>query len=184
MRESEIIVKMPPPNTANSPASGWTPASKCYQTKDTKMPALFTVRKLRLKDLDRVLVIERASFGADAYDRKLFADYLHTCGDLFLAVESGREVCGYLIACARGERAELVSIAVDPAARGQGAASALMESALRRLNRRRAARLSLMVKTANREAEACYLKYGFRKVRRVRGYYEDGSDGWLMARNL
>jgi ribosomal-protein-alanine N-acetyltransferase len=78
----------------------------------------------------------------------------------------------------------LVSIAVDPAARGEGAASALMESALRRWKRRRIDRLSLMVKTANRQAETCYLKYGFRRVRRVRRYYEDGSDGWLMARNM
>jgi ribosomal-protein-alanine N-acetyltransferase len=148
------------------------------------MPALFTVRKLGFRDLDRVLEIERASFGADAYDRKLFADCLRARGDLFLAVERGGKVCGYLMACARGERAELVSIAVDPASRSQGAASALMESALRRLKRRRVARLSLMVKTANREAEACYLKYGFGRLRRLRRYYEDGSDGWLMSREL
>lgn len=148
------------------------------------MPVPFTIRKLRLADLDRILEIERASFGPDAYDRKLFANYLHTCGDLFFAVERGRKLWGYLIACARGERAELVSVAVDPAARGKGAASALMERALRRLKRRGIARFSLMVKTANREAEACYVKYGFRRVRRVRRYYEDGSDAWLMARNL
>jgi ribosomal-protein-alanine N-acetyltransferase len=148
------------------------------------MPAPFTVRKLRCGDLDRILEIERASFGADAYDRKLFADHLRVRGGLFLAVERGAKVWGYLMACARRERAELVSIAVDPAARGQGAASALMESVLRRLKRRRVARLSLMVKTANREAEACYVKYGFRRLRRLRRYYEDGADGWLMARTL
>ena len=148
------------------------------------MPEPFTVRKLRWRDLDRVLEIERASFGADAYDRKLFADCLRAREDLFLAVERGRIVWGYLMGCARGKRAELVSIAVDPAARGEGAASALMESALRRWKRRRIDRLSLMVKTANRQAETCYLKYGFRRVRRVRRYYEDGSDGWLMARNM
>jgi ribosomal-protein-alanine N-acetyltransferase len=88
------------------------------------------------------------------------------------------------MARARGARAELVSIAVDPAARGQGAASALIESALRRLKRRRIERLSLMVKTSNREAGACYEKYGFRRVRRAPRYYEDGSDGWVMSRAL
>ena len=148
------------------------------------MPAPFTVRKLRLRDLDRILEIECASFGADAYDRNLFADHLRARGGLFLAVERGRRVCGYLMASARGERAELVSIAVDPRARGQGAASALIESALRRLKRRRAARLSLMVKASNLPAEAFYMKYGFRRVRRVRRYYEDASDGWLMTKEL
>jgi ribosomal-protein-alanine N-acetyltransferase len=146
------------------------------------MPAPFTVRKMRWKDLGRILEIERASFGPDAYDRNLFADRLRSSRDLFLAAERGRRVCGYLMACVRGTRAELVSIAVDPPARGQGAASALIESALRRLKRRRVARFSLIVKTSNREAQACYVKYGFRRLRRVPRYYEDASDGWLMTR--
>jgi len=60
----------------------------------------------------------------------------------------------------------------------------LIESALRRLKRRRAARLSLMVKASNLPAEAFYMKYGFRRVRRVRRYYEDASDGWLMTKEL
>jgi len=134
--------------------------------------------------MDRILEIERASFGADAYDRNLFAACLRARGDLFLAVERGRNVCGYLMASARGKRGELVSIAIDPPSRGLGAASALMESALRRLRRRGVAHFSLMVKISNREAQAFYAKYAFRKVRRVRRYYEDAADGWLMARTL
>jgi ribosomal protein S18 acetylase RimI-like enzyme len=59
-----------------------------------------------------------------------------------------------------------------------------MESLLRRLRLRRIKRLTLMVKTTNREARAFYEKYAFEKVRRVRRYYEDGSDGWLMARDV
>jgi ribosomal-protein-alanine acetyltransferase len=135
-------------------------------------------------DLDRIMEIERASFGADAYDRNLFAEFLDTCGDLFLTVERSGRIRGYLIACWRGRRAEVASVAVDPACRGRGAASALMESALRRLRLRRVARLVLMVKPTNHQARAFYEKYGFQEVRRVRRYYEDGSDGWLMARNV
>ena len=146
------------------------------------MAARFTVRRLRLRELDRILEIERASFGPDAYDRKLFAEYAHKCGDLFLAAVRQGSIWGYMIVCTRGDRAEVTSVAVDPEVRGQGAASALMESALRRLRRRGIARLTLMVRVANREAQGYYRKYGFATVRRVRGYYEDGSDGWLMAR--
>src|ERR1035437_5471738 len=148
------------------------------------MPARFVVRRMRRVDLDRIMEIECASFGADAYDRNLFAEFLHTCGDLSLAVERSGKIRGYLIASRQGRRAEVVSVAVDPACRGQGAASALMESALRRLRLRRVARLVLMVKTTNHAARAFYEKYAFRKVRRVRRYYEDGSDGWLMAREV
>ena len=152
------------------------------------MPAKFLVRLLRSSDLDRILEIEHASFGKDAYDRKLFADFFHKCGGLFLVVEKRQKVCGYMVTCVRGEgasgRAEVVSVAVDPAMRGKGAASLLMESTLRRLRLRKVPRLGLMVRVTNAEARGFYEKYGFKKVRTVRGYYEDGGDGWLMALGL
>jgi ribosomal-protein-alanine acetyltransferase len=143
-----------------------------------------TVRRLRMADLDRIMEIERASFGDEAYDRNLFAEFFRKCGELFLVVESGRKVSGYMVTCIRGEQAELVSVAVDPAARGRGAASALMESTLRRLRRRGTARIGLVVKATNHEARAFYERYGFEKVRKVPRYYEDGADGWRMAKRL
>ena len=148
------------------------------------MNSRFPIRVMRQRDLDGILRVERASFGRDAYDRKLFAEYSHTCGSLFLVAQSGDRICGYSLTHARGDRAELVSIAVDPPTRGKGVASALLESTLRRLRRRKVARVSLMVRTTNTAARQFYEKYEFTKVRVVRGYYEDGSDGYLMRKTL
>jgi len=142
------------------------------------------IRPARQSDMDSILRVESASFGADAYDRKLFAEFSRACPRLFLVAESQGRILGYSLAHARGERAELVSIAVDPPARGMGVASALLESTLRRLRRRRVARLSLMVRLDNTVARKFYEKYGFTKVRIVRGYYEDGADGCLLHRAL
>ena len=143
-----------------------------------------TVRRLRLADLNRIMEIERASFGDEAYDRNLFAEFLRQSPEMFLVAEHGRKVQGYMTTCIRGELAELFSVAVDPAARGRGAASALMESTLRRLRRRGIARISLVVKATNHRARAFYQRYGFEKVRKAPRYYEDGADGWRMAKNL
>jgi ribosomal-protein-alanine N-acetyltransferase len=148
------------------------------------MPAPLTVRKFRLRDLDPILEIEHASFGKDAYDRNLFAVFFHKCGALFLVAEEKRGVCGYAVTCIRGERAELVSIAVNPKDRGRGAASALLKSTLRRLRRRGVARFGLIVRLTNNPAREFYKKYGFRRVRIVRGYYEDGEDGLSMTRGV
>ncbi|MGD0777038.1 MAG: GNAT family N-acetyltransferase [Candidatus Solibacter sp.] len=152
------------------------------------MDKQFAVRRVRQRDLDRILEIETASFGADAYDRKLFAEYTRECGGLFLVAERGTKVCAYSIAAispARpGDRAELVSVAVDPAFLGKGAASALMDSTLRRLRRRKITRLVLKVKLSNQRARAFYQKYGFRKLRRVARYYEDGADALSLAKDL
>lgn len=150
------------------------------------MAAPFSIRLLRLSDLDRILEIERASFGEDAYDRKLFAEFFHRCGDLFLVALRGRTVCGYMVTCMGGRSAarsaELVSVAVDPKLRSKGIASALMDSTLRRLRRRRIGRLGLCVKVTNHAAIALYERYGFTRSRIVRRYYEDGADAWRMAK--
>lgn len=152
------------------------------------MKQRFVIRPVRQRDLDRIEVIEAASFGADAYDRNLFADYTRICGGLFLVADAGTKVIGYSITAlpARwaGKRAELVSVAVHPAYLGKGAAAALLESTLRRLRRRSVARLTLTVKVTNLRARAFYDKYGFRKLRRVPEYYEDGQDGLLLFKDL
>ncbi len=144
----------------------------------------FLVRLARAADLDAILEVERASFGKDAYDRNLFAEYLHKCGGLFLVGLRGARICAYQVTCIRGNRAELVSIAVLPETRGQGAASALLESTLRRLKRRKVVRLLLMVRVRNRAARRFYEKFGFEKLRVVKGYYQGGGDGLLMSRSV
>ena len=58
------------------------------------MRTQYMIRRAGLADLDRILEIERSSFGREAYDRKLFAYYQERCGDLFLV--SGRPLArGY-----------------------------------------------------------------------------------------
>ena len=154
------------------------------------MKPRYEIRGAVLADLERIGYIEAASFGAEAYDRKLFAHYLRRCGPLFLVVTRRKRVVGYMITCLRGgpgrlpgkHVAELVSVAVDPSMRQAGAASALLESTLRRLQRRGAIRLRLVVRVINKPAQAFYEKYGFRRVRVLPGYYEDGGDGIAMSR--
>ncbi len=148
------------------------------------MTAGIAVRRFRWAELERLMEIEHSSFGEDAYDRNLFAEFFHKWGDLFLVAERRGKLCGYMVTCIGGERAELVSVAVDPAERGRGAASALLKSTLRRLRRRGAARLGLMVRQTNAPARAFYEKFDFRRVRIVRKYYEDGEDGLLMTKDL
>ena len=152
------------------------------------MPAQYTIRRFKPADMDRVLEIERASFGQDAYDRNLFAEYGRKCGALFLLAEGSRTVDGYSIACICEKRgalsidpvASLESIAVHPRARGKGAASLLLKSTIRRLKLQRVGRITLMVRRSNAVALRFYERRGFTAVRRAPGYYEDGGEGLVM----
>src|SRR5580693_4115389 len=104
------------------------------------MPPQYKIRRFHSIDMQRILQIERASFGKDAYDRKLFAEYERKCGELFLLAEGDGPVDGYSIACMCERKSNLVasleSIAVDPRAHGKGAASSLLKSTVRRLKLR------------------------------------------------
>jgi ribosomal-protein-alanine N-acetyltransferase len=152
------------------------------------METRFAVRRVQPGDMPSILEIESASFGPDAYDRNLFAEYTRTCGDLFLVALGGTKVVGYSVTCVcaakTGLRAELVSLAVHPSVIGKGAAPALMTSILRRLKLRRVSRFALTVKVMNNRAIGFYKKFGFRKLRTVPHYYEDGADGILFVKDL
>ena len=148
----------------------------------------FSIRRFRESDMDAVLHIEHACFREDAYDRNLFADFYHKCGDLFLVAEGTNRVWGYMVTCTRSregsQMAQLQSVAVAPGARRKGVASALMDGTLRRLRKRTIRRLTLAVKITNRRAIAFYRKYGFLQLRILPKYYEDGKDAWLMVKDL
>jgi ribosomal-protein-alanine N-acetyltransferase len=141
-----------------------------------------------MADLDAVMAIERASFGADANDRKLFAELCEKCGRLFLVAAAGAGIRAYAVTATAVRRgaavAELVSLAVAPAWRGQGIADALMRSTLRRLRLRRVRRITLAVRASNWRAQALYGKFGFARVRRISRYYEDGEDALALHKLL
>jgi ribosomal-protein-alanine N-acetyltransferase len=148
------------------------------------MATQYTIRRFKPADMDRVLEIERASFGKDAYDRKLFAEYQRKCGGLFLLAEGVRTVDGYSIACISGKYSNLESLAVHPHARGNGAASSLLKSTIRRLKLQGVGRITLMVRRSNAVALQFYERRGFAAVRRAPGYYEDGEEGLIMRMTL
>jgi [ribosomal protein S18]-alanine N-acetyltransferase len=148
------------------------------------MPSLCRIRRFRMADLDRVLEMEHLGFGKDAYSRNLFAELSARRQNLFLVAARGPNICGYIVISVKKQRAELVSITVDPAERGKGIASALLRSTRRRLLLRGVSRFFLMVKCGNIPAIRLYEKFGFRRLRRSPKYYEDGSDGWIMVTSL
>ena len=114
----------------------------------------------------------------------MFLEYLTRHPELFLVAKFGRRIAGYAITCAARERAELASIAVDPAFRAHGVGTALMEYLAAELQRRQVRHWCLMVRITNESAIGFYRRFGFIRTRTVRDYYEDGGDAWRMSRKM
>ena len=144
-----------------------------------------SIRRAARDDLTAIVRIEKASFGCDAWERKWFADYLsepENC--VFLVAERAGAVVGYALAVHNQTCSELDSIAVAPAHRGGGTAATLMNRLNAILRRRGVSTMTLMVRLDNPAAIALYRKLGFRRERRINGYYEDGAPAWRMKMPL
>jgi len=138
------------------------------------------VRQFQLDEMEHIVTIEKHSFAADAWDKKMFREYFRSCPDLFLVATLRRRIAGYVITCADSRSAELVSIAVDPRDRGRGAGKALLDETLAQLRARRIKTWWLTVETTNGSAIRFYEKYGFERTKLVKGYYSAKRDGWRM----
>ncbi|MEM2518912.1 MAG: GNAT family N-acetyltransferase, partial [Nitrososphaerota archaeon] len=78
-----------------------------------------------------------------------------------------------------------ISIAVLPEYRRAGIATALMEKAMEALkNVYGCSEIFLEVRVSNTPAINLYEKLGFIKIERIKNYYLDGEDAYLMAREL
>src|SRR5436190_6204469 len=129
------------------------------------------IRRATRRDVGRILKIEAASFGCDAWERDLFLEALEECPDLFMVATLRGKLAGYSITCIDRGAAELVSIGVMPEARRQGVGEALMRFTRRALTRRRIGAWRLMVRVENEAAIRFYRRLGFRRVRTVKNYY-------------
>ncbi|HET8547860.1 MAG TPA: GNAT family N-acetyltransferase [Bryobacteraceae bacterium] len=138
------------------------------------------IRRFTAGDLPRVMRIERASFGSGAWPAEWLSQYADAFPELFLIAALNARAVGYIaFSVARGW-AELVSIAVLPACRRRGIATALLARGLQTLRRRPVRGVFLMVRRGNEPAVRLYESAGFQRVRTVARYYEDGSPALRM----
>jgi ribosomal-protein-alanine N-acetyltransferase len=98
-----------------------------------------------------------------------------------LAAIEDRRIVGYLICSRYADVWHLMNIAIDPPARRQGIATALLEEMIARAGDEAA--YTLEVRPSNSSAIALYERFGFRSAGTRRRYYQDtGEDALIMWR--
>ncbi len=153
------------------------------------------IREARDEDLPQVIRINLISL-REHYPDYFWRDHLRYWGRAFLVAEINGVVVGYVMT--RVERTvgylgglipkkvgHIVSIAVHPEFRRKGIGRALMlevEAKLREVYKVK--EIYLEVRVSNEPAINLYEKLGYKKVRRVKYYYLDGEDAWIMAKEV
>jgi ribosomal-protein-alanine N-acetyltransferase len=137
------------------------------------------IRPLGYSDLPQVIAIERRAFSTPWSLAMFVLELSKPAGVCLAAVDNG--LTGYLI-CSRYDQVwHLMNLAVDPAARRRGIASALLEDMVERAGPDEP--YTLEVRTSNSAAIALYERFGFRSAGTRRRYYQDtGEDALIMWR--
>ena len=151
------------------------------------MPAEPTAPRLRdatVADLPALLVLE-AQFPGDRMSRRQFLHHLGNPRARLRVVLVDGLVKGYHLVLRRrfSRWARLYSIAVAHTARGAGLGRRLLADAERLARRGGARGLRLEVRQDNAAAVALYASAGYRRVKVLRRYYDDGGHGWRYARD-
>lgn len=143
------------------------------------------LRPLLLSDLARVAEIERHTF-SDPWSAAAFRDALGQPHIRAVAAADERGgLVGYAIGLVAADEAEVLNIAVDPPARGQGIGTALLEAILTELRGAGARSVFLEVRSSNGEAIRLYRRSGFEILGARPGYYrKPREDALTMGRFL
>lgn len=133
--------------------------------------------------LDAVAELEKICFPEDPWSRRIFAEALANGNTTsLLALAEDGSLLGYLFFTAVLDEGGVDNIAVAPAARRRGVASALL-GAFHRYGREHGLNsLFLEVRPSNTGAAALYEKLGYREVGRRKNYYLDPKEDAIMMK--
>lgn len=150
---------------------------------------IHAIEPLTADDAEAVSDLHQRGFQA-AWSADEFAAFLMSRGVFgFAARQQGaarRAPSGFVLARQAADEGEVLTITVDPAARGAGLGRELMDAVIRHLRAERAAALFLEVDEGNVPAISLYRRLGFRQVGRRPGYYRQfgGGEALLMRLDL
>jgi len=142
------------------------------------------IRPLKLRDLEQVTSIERASF-ATPWSEATFQNLLRRANACLLAaVDVEDRVLGYAVVWFSGSEGELGDLAVSPQARRSGIGGFLVQAVLEEARARGVGEVFLEVREANRNAQSLYRRHGFETIGRRASYYLHPVEDALVMRRL
>jgi [ribosomal protein S18]-alanine N-acetyltransferase len=145
------------------------------------------IRPAAAGDFKTLLEIDQASFPRGiAYEAHELAHFMDRAGaDTFVLEEDGW-IAAFIIVEVHPTRrsATIVTLDVRETRRRNGYATQLLNQAEQQLRNYGVEVYDLQVDVANSGAIRFYKKHGFTTVRRIRRYYANGNDAFLMIKEL
>ena len=133
-------------------------------------------RLMKESDLDRVMAIDEASFAVPWSRKSLEDDLRGNPAARYLVIEEDGKVIGFGGMWFVLDECQVTNVAVDPACRGRGVGTALMDAMVQLAADSGMSSMTLEVRRSNEPAIRLYAAHNFRKVGCRKGYYEDNHE--------
>lgn len=145
-----------------------------------------TLREMTWRDIPALAALEPLLFADDAWsERTWWAELAGRPRRRYVVAEQSGSVVGYAGLDCGGEVADVMTIAVAPAAQGQHLGTTLMGWLIAQARRAGAEHLMLEVRADNVVAQRLYSRAGFATLTVRRRYYQPGDvDALVMRRHL
>ncbi|HEX4678013.1 MAG TPA: ribosomal protein S18-alanine N-acetyltransferase [Gaiellaceae bacterium] len=137
------------------------------------------IRILELRDLSAIETIEQKAYPTP-WSRSMFASELAKPTSICLGAFEGEELVGYVINSRYVDAWHVMNVAVDPAHKRRGVATALLERLFELTSDDERRGYTLEVRVSNEDAITLYEKLGFESRGIRRGYYTDNREDALI----
>ena len=137
------------------------------------------VRPFESRDAEAVAKITKNSPEAARWSTESYAKLCEQGGFVWVA-ETPTIVAGFLAARVTDQEAEILNLAVDPANRRSGIATALVQEAFAEFHRHGATQTFAEVRASNAGALRFYEKHGFLRTGLRPGYYQNPSEAAVL----
>ncbi|MEE2606019.1 MAG: ribosomal protein S18-alanine N-acetyltransferase [Thermoproteota archaeon] len=149
------------------------------------------IRRCEPSDMISVMEINMKTL-PEHYSDYFYESLLADMPESFLVAENGGRFVGYIMCKSEFgfsnfkklgfvKKGHVVSVAVLDEFRGNGIGSALVEEAFKGVNEKQCDEMYLEVRCSNTDAVRLYEKLGMSVLQRLKSYYRDGEDAYMMA---
>lgn len=149
------------------------------------------LRRCELGDIIPVMEINLSTL-PEHYSDYFYESLLEELPEAFIVAEISGKMIGYIMCKMEHgfsnfkklgfvKKGHVVSIAVMDEHRSKGFGSALVKESINGVKIRQCSELYLEVRCSNNDAVRLYEKLGFFIMQRLKAYYRDGEDAYVMA---
>ncbi len=142
------------------------------------------IRKALKSDVKQLFLLEKKLFSKESFPLSKGSFRYHIKNSSLFVMQEGYDIVAYVLVLVKRKDAKLYSIGVDDSWRGQKIANRLLQKSIEELRKLGFVTLVLEVRVDNLEALALYQKIGFEIQKRLKAFYGDGCDAYLMKLHL